>query len=318
MIAHRPNRRGFTLIEQVGQPFQADEQKSQAGKPDLRRGFTLLELLVVIAVIGVLVGLLLPAVQKVREAAARMSCQNNLKQIGLAFHNAAGDHDGYMPPGIGFYPYAPPAPPYGTGFLHILPYIEQAELYQKARREERVSDQVVRTFLCPSDRSAGNGLVTDREEIRWGASSYAGNAQVFCLTDPISGRFQDPQGQPHLPNTFRDGPSNTVLFAEKYARCTAPNWPEGGSFWAYANTRSDTQPLHPAFAVSWTLQSVGPDMRFLVRPNPTFCDPTLASTPHSTMQVCMADGSVRGVSPNLARGVWWALCTPAGDEVVNE
>jgi prepilin-type N-terminal cleavage/methylation domain-containing protein/prepilin-type processing-associated H-X9-DG protein len=168
-----------------------------------RGGFTLVELLVVIAVIGVLVALLLPGVQKVREAAARVRCQNNLKQLGLACFSYQDAHGALPPGGDGLTDQG------GSMLVYTLPYLEQENLYRQVRRYPTISAAVTGGVLpyklpyarCPSD-------VDEPENPRY--CNYRGSMGPQCNLGPCgydpfqrlcNGTATDPT-QPLVPPTY--------------------------------------------------------------------------------------------------------------------
>jgi prepilin-type N-terminal cleavage/methylation domain-containing protein len=308
-------------------------------------GFTLIELLVVIAIIAILIGLLLPAVQKVREAAARIKCSNNLKQITLATVDCADTNGGFLPPGIGLYPNPSPANLNGEGgvFLHLLPWIEQDNTYKAMKGGDgrngnfptytqwNGQNYKIKTYICPSDPTqSAQGI--------WAQSvtSYAYNGQVFGVTyGSAAGQNQNPwywNVPLHaFPAYISDGTSNTIFFTEKeILSYGASNWsPDSGfNYWGdwgpcvYSPESGDQAGGECKNWSTWggpkptSLPQIQPNKNPTVNsPNcanatPNCGNGNLANTGHSSgILVSMGDGSVRMVGASISPATWWAAIT---------
>jgi type II secretory pathway pseudopilin PulG len=287
-----------------------------------RGAVTLLELLVVVGIIAILIALILPAVQKVRDSAARVRSLNNLKQMSLACHHFLDVND-TLPPAQGAR--WPGQGVIGPVHFHILDFIEQGPLLQNAQSPKGYArwdvngtfGKVIPTYLSPSDPTVMNGQANFGA--LWALSSYGYNFQVFgnarmptspdvAVGNPNTTNIDFWFGATRL-TAIQDGTSNTIMFAEKIAQCGQWQGPvDGASLWS-----CEFNQRRPGFAINGaSANSTGPNCMFQVRPDPATCDWNLASTPSSTaILVALCDGSARSVRSTIAPAIWWSALQPS-------
>lgn len=270
----------------------------------MRPGFTLVELVVVIAILALLVGLLLPAVQKVRTSMARASSSNNLRQIGLGLHSYVNtvNHFPDTDANIGG-----PRPNTSVHTL-LLPHLEQAAVYQAAMQNgvwgntpSAPAATTVKLFRSPRDHSVTDSHFTLDDNV-WAFGNYGWNEAVF--TDPYVS--WNPR------RTFlaiTDGTSNTVAFGEQYAMCgdTPKLWAYYPPWYEYRAAEFHPPTLSSGDLFHWTAPAATP------QPMPTVadCDPrNLQALDAGGCLVCMFDGSVRIVSAAVSGRTWYAAMWP--------
>lgn len=319
-----------------------------------RCGFTLIELLVVIAIIAVLIALLLPAVQQAREAARRIQCKNNLKQLGLALHNYADTHNTFPPGSLG-YPFV------WSAQAQLLPFVEQGNLqsllnfdvppmaafgagFDAAAVASNDAAAKIRMplLLCPSDGEAVPS--SDYGGISYPACVGSGNV---ADTNPANdGSVNNADGVIYAKSRVRfgdltDGTSNTVVFSEHLlgdGQNTAPSGDDYARRVIELPTFTQTTPAAcTPGAGAWSGQRGAKWVNghladslynHFYTPNAKSPDChngyhnfaiTSARSNHSGgVQIALCDGSVRFASDSISLAIWRGIATRSGGEVVND
>jgi prepilin-type N-terminal cleavage/methylation domain-containing protein/prepilin-type processing-associated H-X9-DG protein len=281
-----------------------------------RRAFTLIELLVVIAIIGVLIALLLPAVQAAREAARRTQCMNHLKQVGIALHNY---HDGHnaLPPG---YIYQPGYKSGGFGWgTSILPFMEQEPLFHATNfsrpawslENSTVCITTVSNYLCPSDDTSHDNFL-EREGFRYAMGSYVANFGPGNMdSDPEDRRGLFSRNSRIRLSDVRDGLSQTLAFGERHNGEFRTVIGSSGHFFAETVWVGAIKEIPDDDHAHTTLfQAEHP-------PNSSQMDDQDAASRHSSgTHMGFADGSVHLIKDSINLQVYRGLSTRAGREVI--
>jgi prepilin-type N-terminal cleavage/methylation domain-containing protein/prepilin-type processing-associated H-X9-DG protein len=301
-------------------------------RPHSRRAFTLIELLVVIAIIAILIALLVPAVQKVREAAARAKCQNNLKQWGLAMHSY---HDA-----VRRLPYGSIWTPRTSWVCPTWPYIEQKALAQRynftvgfweapnggpTSSTTNLVAAPVPIYLCPSDRGSpafwkGDPYYRARGNyvVNWGNTTDPGPANPANLA-PFSYSDGSATARRTKLSTIADGTSNTLMMSEVIM---APD-----SLFDIRGDIVNNDRGCFSFMTRNTPNSSAPDSLVFYAAN---SDPMMPSSPsgnasnaarsrHSgDVNVALCDGSIRFVTNSIPIVTWQALGSMNGSEVISD
>ncbi len=296
-----------------------------------RAGFTLVEVLVVIAIIGILVAFLLPAIQAARESARRTQCQNNLRQIGDAIQMHHDTHKHFPTGRNRFDQYAV------SWAFFLLPYMEETAIYNSYDSKARVDDDAnaatmrtpIETYACPSRRKAAADRNFDNNEappVVLGAATladYSANAGIAHMTGMVGsdeaaavfGGFDRTDAGPIFSGSrigarqVEDGLSKTIAVGERHLPPVPEGTPPEMEHLAIGDTASipgDTP--HTTFRASGAGLATGPDDE----------DRTKFGSSHTgnLVQFVFLDGHVRGLRPDVALTVLKALSTIGGNEVI--